>query len=379
MITTCLILALTVVTGCSGDSTGRDAVAAPSVIVADWNRAADSAAAVLTRDFYNERGRYYNATNAGDTTFNYWPQAHTLDVLIDAWLRTKNPQYVTAMNNWMVGVRVKNGNSLLNEYYDDMEWSALAMLRAYDATNDQRWLDATLTVWEDIKTGWNDTMGGGIAWRKAQRYYKNTPANAPAIILAARLYQRLKRPADLEWAKKIYVWQKKTLVNATSGLVYDGINDKNDGVLNTKWKFTYCQGVWIGGALELYRITKDPVYLTDATKTADFVLSDSTLTTNGLLRDEGKGDGGLFKGVLVRYLTQLILEPTLPRPQRNRYAEFLKTNAETLWQQGTARPTLAFGTYWRTPPADGKTHLTTQLSGIMLLEALALLTRERVF
>ncbi|GAB3760785.1 glycoside hydrolase family 76 protein [Spirosoma pomorum] len=345
----------------------------------NWAKIADSCSLVLYRDFYNTRGRYFNNTNQGDTTFHYWPQAHALDVLTDAYMRTRDPQYLPRMKDWMAGVRVKNGNTFLNEYYDDMLWNALAMLRVYDATKEKKWLDETLTLWEDIKTAWNDTLDGGMAWRKGQRYYKNTPVNGPAIILAARLYQRLKRPEDLAWAKKVYAWQKKVLVDPASGLVYDGINQNNDGQLNTSWKFTYCQGVWIGGTLELYHITKDPAYLTDATKTASLAISDPTLATNGLMRDEGKGDGGLFKGILVRYLTQLILDPGLSRSLRTQYATFLKHNAETLWQQGTARPQFAFGTFWQRAPQNGQTGLSSQLSGTMLMEAIALLTREGVY
>jgi predicted alpha-1,6-mannanase (GH76 family) len=360
------------------DSPVRDP-AASAASPANWNRISDSCSVALETGFYNRRGHYYNNTNQGDTTFHYWPQAHALDVLTDAYLRTNNKQYVARMNDWMAGVRAKNGNTFLNEYYDDMLWNALAMLRVYDATKDKKWLDETVTLWEDIKTAWNDTLGGGMAWRKGQRYYKNTPVNGPAIILAARLYQRLKRPDDLAWAKKVYGWQKKVLVDPATGLVYDGINQNNDGQLNTTWKFTYCQGVWIGGTLELYRITNDPAYLADATKTADLSITDPTLTTNGLMRDEGKGDGGLFKGVLVRYLTQLILEPDLPRSQKARYAAFLKHNAETLWQQGTARPQFTFGTFWQKQPTGGQTGLSSQLSGTMLMEAMALLTRNQVY
>ncbi len=345
----------------------------------NWNKAADSAAATLDRDFYDTNTHYYHNSNRGDTTFHYWPQAHALDVLTDAYQRTRSPRYLNRMNEWLEGVRRKNGNTFLNEYYDDMLWNALAMLRVYEVTHDKKWLSATQTLWDDIKTGWNDTMSGGIAWRKGQRYYKNTPANAPAIILAARLYRVTKRPDDLDWAKRIYNWQKRTLVDSASGLVYDGINQDNDGKLNTRWKFTYCQGVWIGGTHELYKLTQDPTYLADAIKTADLSLTDPTLTTNGLMRDEGNGDGGLFKGVLVRYLTQLVLEPNLDKTRRNQYAAFLRTNARTLWQQGTARPSLAFGAFWQRPPIDGKTDLPIQLSGNMLLEAMSLLERSRVF
>src|SRR5690606_5782011 len=129
----------------------------------------------------------------------------------------------------------------------------------------------------DIQTGWNNTMGGGIAWRKSQLYYKNTPANAPAAILAARLYKENNREEDLDWAKKIYQYVKDSLYNSSTGWVYDGINSNNDGVRNTTWKFTYNQGTFIGAALELFNITNNSAYLNDAIKAADFTLSDNVL------------------------------------------------------------------------------------------------------
>lgn len=336
----------------------------------NWTTIADSSSQALNSQFFNGPGRYYNETNHGSTKFNYWPQAHALDVLVDAYTRTKDARYLTYMNDWYAGVPVKNGSTFLNEYYDDMLWNALATLRAYDATDDKKWLDTAQLLWDDIKLGWNDAQGGGIAWRKAQRTYKNTPANAPAIILAARLYQRLKRPADLDWAKKIYDWQLKTLVDPATGFVYDGINRQNDGKIDLNWKFTYNQGLLIGAGLEMYRATRQTVYLNNAQKTANFAITDPNLSGGGLLKAEGDGDGGLFKAVLVRYLALLATEPAVSTDDRTRYANFLTSNAETLWRNGTQKPQIVFGPNWAIRPADGKTSLTTQLSGATLLEAM---------
>ena len=207
----------------------------------NWTAIADSSSNALTTQFYNAGGHYFNENNNGSVKFNYWPRAHALDALVDTYVRTKNARLKAQMDDWFVGVPLKNGNTFLNTYYDDMLWNALAMLRAYDATKDKKWLDATQTLWDDIKLGWNDNLGGGIAWQKKQLTYKNTPANGPAIILAARLYQHLHRQTDLDWAKKIYDWQKANLVDPATGFVYDGKNRQNDGKLDN-WKFPITRG-----------------------------------------------------------------------------------------------------------------------------------------
>ncbi len=376
-----VLLAMVFITSCKKDyddgNTGPGTN--PGRAVIDWDKAADSSTNALVTKFWNPSGNYFNEKNT-NTNFHYWPQAHALDVLVDAYLRTnKSEEYKAYMDKWFTGVKQKNGNTFINEFYDDMEWNALAMLRAFEATGDTKYKDAVDAVWTDIKGGWNTTMGGGIAWRKAMPYYKNTPANAPAAILAARLYKKFGSADDLAWSKKIYTWLKDSLYNKNTGWVYDGINSDNDGKRNTTWKFTYNQGTFIGAATELFTITNDNGYLTDAVQAANYTLSDNTLTnfTDNLLRDEGGGDGGLFKGVFVRYFTQLILTPGMLRSDQVRYANFIKTNAQMLWNIGTDKNLLLFGNYWKTPPGQS-TDLTSQLSGAMLMEAAVVLKNNNL-
>jgi predicted alpha-1,6-mannanase (GH76 family) len=341
-----------------------------------WAEIADSSVASLNHNFWNS-AKFYQNTSPGDGQFHYWPQAHALDVLVDAYLRTNNSLYVTYMDDWFVGVNIKNGNTFLNEFYDDMEWNALAMQRAYRATNDKKWLDESKKLWENIKTGWNDTMGGGIAWRKSQLGYKNTPANAPACILTARLFVDTGNSEYLSWSKKIYDWLKATLVNKSSGLVYDGINSDNDGKLQTDpgWSFAYNQGTFIGAALELYSITQDNTYLNDAIKTANNFIVDNVMSPSGIMRSSDNGDGGLFNGIGVRYLTLLILNSEIPALTRDNYISYLRKNAETLWLKGTDRSKVIFNhNFTLLPGSTG--YLNPQLSGCMLMEAMALLKRK---
>ena len=332
----------------------------------DWNKIADSAQSSLNY-FWSASGKFYLASNNAADWAQYWPNAHALDVLVDAYLRNPSPGLKARMDDFLVGVKAKNGNTWLNYYYDDMEWMALACLRAYQATNDMQYKEVTDILWADIKNGWSADLGGGIWWRK-DNSSKNTPSNMPAAILAARLYKAFNKAEDLEWAKKIYDWQKTVLYETGTGWVYDNI-DKS-GNKNLVWKFTYNQGTFLGAALELFKITNNTVYHADAVAAADFAVSSGHLVSNGILKDEGGGDGGLFKGVFVRYFTRLIIEGNLSADKKNNYIAFLKKNGETLWSKGTNKALILFGSAWDKAPGNTN-DLTIQLSGMMLLEAVA--------
>lgn len=334
--------------------------------VYDWKKIADSAQSSLVL-FYNSTGNYYQLSNTNSNWVFYWPSAHVLDVLIDAYLRNPSPAIKNQMDNLLVGMKAQNGNTWLNFYYDDMQWMALACLRAFQATNDTRYKDIVDILWEDIKKGWSSDLGGGIWWRK-DNSSKNTPSNMPAAILAARLYRAFNKSEDLQWAQNIYNWQKATLWEPVSGWVYDNI-EKN-GNKNTTWKFTYNQGTFLGAALELYKITNNPFFRDDAMAAADFALNSGQLTANGILKDEGGGDGGLFKGIFVRYFLKLITEGSPDAGKKTNYVNFLKKNGESLWSKATNKQLVLFGSGWDKQPGSN-VDLTVQLSGIMLCEAMA--------
>ena len=342
----------------------------------DWNAAADSSSSAMINSFWNASDKYFNSNNSGLKDFQYWPQAHALDVMIDAYARNNNLTYKTTIDQWYDGVKKNNGNTFLNQFYDDMEWNALAMLRAYNITSDEKFKTAAIDVWKDIQTGWNTNAGGGIAWKKDQPYSKNACSNGPACILAARLYQQFNDVKDKEWAIKIYGWEKEYLFNISNGAVADNI-DSRTGEVKTTWIFTYNQGTFIGSALELYKITGDKGYLNDAVKAADYALNNLVDSNDRILKNEGTGDGGLFKGVFVRYFTQLILTPDLSSTIQKRYITFLKHNGETLWREGTNKSLILFSPYWKTKQGS-TTDLTTQTSGAMLIEAVALLKKQNL-
>jgi len=334
-----------------------------------WTAVATQVSDKMISGFWNEAGYFNNAINQSDQGFQYWPNAHAMDVVIDVYQRTKDAKYSAYFSKWFEGVKVKNGNTYYNVFYDDMEWNALTMLRLYETTKEQKYLDAVLLLWTDILKAWNEQYaGGGLAWSKDMLYSKNACSNGPASILAARLYNLTKNENYLKWAKKIYEWQKATLYNPSSGAVYDNINGETDAVDVTT--LTYNQGTFLGTAVELFRITKDQIYLVDAQKISYYTITRCIDVGNNILRDEGNGDGALFKGIFIRYFVEYLNLEGIDADYRAKFEKFLVNNGKIAWTKGTSLPTLLFGSSWSQPPI-GNSEISAYASAAMLFEGLA--------
>jgi predicted alpha-1,6-mannanase (GH76 family) len=350
-----------------------------------WVAAADSSTPSFVDRYWNTEHYCFNNTYEGEVAWNdYWPEAHGLDVLVDAYLRTGEERYETAIYNFYEGVKDKNwyGDTWENEYYDDMGWHGLAHMRAFEATGDERYKESAADLWYWITQGWTDYQGGGIKWRKQSDELeedKGIPANGPAAIIAARRYQKYPDEEidgfnNLEWAIRIYEWMKYNRTVLSSGRVYEDFD-------NTNGDYSYDVGTFIGAAIELYNVTKEDVYLRDAVKVARYHMSANINTNNRVMTDYGEqannGNGhdvNLFKGIFVRYFTLLIQHPDLPENDRERFVVFLENNANYLWTHGTQKePDIKFSYTWWETPGEGVEwgDLRSAISGATTIEAMA--------
>ena len=331
-----------------------------------WAERANAAQRTLVDQFWDSRRGLYRAAPGRrlipTPQWHYWWQAHALDVTVDAVARAGDPAGRDRVRTHIAGILRRNRGRISNDYYDDMAWMGIALLRADEVAGAST--EALVAeLWAELRQGW-DEQHGGVAWRRGDTY-TNTPANAPSAILAARLYRRHGDTRDLDWARRIADWLQNTVVDPASGVVWDGIHPEIDQEPSHEL-YTYNQGTVVGAEIELWRLTSDIGHLQRAKRTALAALSRFTDPSSGLLPVEGAGDGGLFKGILARYLGELCRAAGAEDQVAARILALFRRNGEAVASVGE-RPV---GADW-SRPAEGDRSLSTHLSAVLLLEALA--------
>src|SRR5262249_6176187 len=218
--------------------------------------------------------RWYKPSTGRWRTAGWWNAANALTAVIAYTQRTGDPTYAGVIETTFRAARRRHAD-FINSYYDDNGWWALAWVAAYDATGDLSYLDAARTIFAHNIGGWDDTCHGGLWWSKA-RGYKNAIANELFLTLAARLHQRAggDRDSYLAWAVREWEWFAGSGVIGSCGLINDGLTPGcvNNG--GTRW--TYNQGVILGGLAAMYEITGDGAYLEQGDTIAGAALRELT-------------------------------------------------------------------------------------------------------
>lgn len=165
------------------------------------------------------------------------------------------------------------------DYYDDLNWMALALLRAYKLTNTTSMVERSLLLYEQIRNAWDTTCcganKGGIWWDKAKSQ-KATASNAGPALLSTLLHLQFGNIEYLNFAKMVYSFWWANMVNSTTYQVCDHLVPHQDNVQLVWWKFTYNEGLMIGASVALYRATNDAQYLANAYKIVKFMTVQET-------------------------------------------------------------------------------------------------------
>lgn len=332
--------------------------------------------------------------------WHYWWQAHYVDCLVDTGRRElgngatpaarfDGPQRPSAgrlASRLVTGIRLRNLLTFVNNYYDDMAWLALSTLRLEKLAEETRrpgrrrnaHVRKTLTLQFDAAS--TDDLGGGTFW-STKRDFKNTPATAPVALYYARTGNPAKAQSLLDWLDAL-------LFDPEQGLYLDGVRISTTGeAVVERAIYTYNQGPVLGALLELggeANLARAATVVEAVARTLTRPRGDAA--GGYVLRCDGTGDGGLFTGILARYLALAAGDTRLPGTVRATAARLVLDTADALWDgrravtpaEPLARHAgrLLFSVLPDKPAADtyppgAAVELSTQLQAWMVFEAAA--------
>jgi predicted alpha-1,6-mannanase (GH76 family)/exonuclease III len=303
--------------------------------------------------------QWYNPADGLWKTTSWWNAANALTALIEYSRRTGAEDYWPVIANTFdrckefelydssLG-RNKLIRNFLNPWWDDEGWWVLVWLDAYDLTGEPRYLEMARTIFEDMTLGWDGVCGGGVYWKKPN-IGKHTITNELFLLAAIRLHQyspaTVRGQTYLQWAVATWRWLETHGIVNGENLVENGLNDQCE--LQKGPFYTYNQGVILGGLVELGMVTHDPALIERARKIATAAIG-KLIYPNGILKEAAEpqmnGDSSQFKGIFMRYLARLYATTADPL-----FAEFIRRNAEAVWEHARDPKTDQLGALWGGP------------------------------
>lgn len=153
-----------------------------------------------------------------------------------------------------------------DRFYDDNIWLGIDFLESYELTGNVSYLNSAEQIWEFVESGRDSVLMDGIYWCEQKKSSKNACSNAPASVLALKLYRVTRNEVYLKAGKDLYHWTKNNLQDTDDYLYFD--NMKLDGRIG-KAKYAYNSGQMLQAAALLYQLTGEPQYMDDIQKLSE--------------------------------------------------------------------------------------------------------------
>jgi predicted alpha-1,6-mannanase (GH76 family) len=360
-------------------------------------------AVLLALDAQKENG---NAAFYNQHYIKYSDLLYKLYDNADYYLGTFQLVSYTQTKEWTVYGVNRGGSkgsaqvSGIENVYDDQMWLIRELIEAYKVTNNVEYLQKAEYLTEYVIDGWDCTINGsgaergGIPWGPGY-VTKHACSNGPMVSPLVWLHELYKNKSDevthryidatdkqtrktmqvkksdyyLDFAKKIYAWQKSQLLRADG--VYDDMRGgcspgsvQTETINGTVFRkgttcqdrvgpaITYNSGTMVSGGADLYRATGENVYLEDVKKLSDAsfqYFAKNGQTKPGYYTYDISGFNNWFNGVLMRgyvdaYASNGTVADYIDSFQRNLdygydnffYKGFLPTNLLVGWSRDNA-------------------------------------------
>jgi predicted alpha-1,6-mannanase (GH76 family) len=283
---------------------------------------------------------------------DFWWEAQLWEMVMDRYERAGDDESRAMIDEVWEGFRAAYPDWRENDWNDDIGWWARGAVRAYELTGEQRYLDASIEMFDFISQYEDEQYGGGIWWKNVDigngsANQKNVATNGTAIQIAVMLAEATGDETYLATAERLFAWLDDRFL-IEDGRLRDNISGPADAPVWADWVFTYNQGGYAGAALALHRATGDDAYLAQSRLAIDWSIAN--ITNAGVLKGEGTGDGGGFRAVLTRNVRELIDDAALASADRAAYEAFLTRNAS---QAVNAVNSIGIGGYdWSQPAPE---------------------------
>ncbi len=310
------------------------------------------------------------------TSKGWWYWANAFHILADYQLLTGNSEYDGILENTFK----KNKNRMIGRYYfDDEGWWALALIKAYQATHQKKYLIEAENIAEDMhERGKQNVCGdGGVYWDVAKTQVGSI-ANELFISVTAKLYLITKKPKYKIEANNTWNWFEKSGLLNNDFTIADHY-DITDGKCGNKldWKFTYTHGVILSALADLAKINNDPKLLTLAKNIATNAIkhfsSDTGVLTEECASDNTCSDDAfLFKGIFVHNLA-ILAKDSKDKAFTDMVKNYLNNNFNVMVK---SHKSSMFGFIWSLPIEMNRDTLVynpydivTQISALYLIDA----------
>ena len=326
---------------------------------------------------------WYNVETGLYETTSWWNAANALTAIIDYSRITGSNDYLDVIDNsfeickeFEVEMPDPTNNwickNFINDYYDDEGWWILAWIKAYELTNNEKYLKMARTTFSDMALGWDNICEGGIYWKKPN-IGKSAVQNELFLLAAIRLHQKgegqVLGKSYMDWAEITYRWFINSGMINEKYLIENGLDSNCQ--LNIGIYYTYNLGIILSGLAELYKVKNDKSFLELAHKIANATLI-NLIYENGILKDPKEpdlnGDASQFKGIFMRNLG--FLYSISPKEE---YKAFILKNANSIWSTARNKSTNEIGVVWNRHPL--KADASRQSSALDAFNAAMIVTK----
>jgi|GEM_PF-667724 len=286
--------------------------------------------AIADKMFTAWRAKYYDKNRKGNEVIareGFWGVAEMMEIVDDAYEVTGNSKYASLFGTMYSQFIAREGSDWMwNDFNDDIAWMVIACTRASLLTGNNSYQVKAKEQFDKMYTrAIHD--GSWLTWKQGTAG-TNSCVNGPSMVACCYLAQATGDKTYYDKAIAIYNWSRNKLFNPLTGKVNDNYNN---GVVGD-WSSTYNQGTYLGAAVMLYNYTKEPVYLLEAQRIAQF--TKVNMFSSRVIDGETGPDLNGFKGIFMRYARRYVVDCNktdfIPWLQLNAKVAYNNRNSENL-------------------------------------------------